>query len=72
VRAWLLALALAACAKESRTAPPPEHRAPDAPAAATVPDAGASACVAECVRASQMEAVSPEQIEADCRRDCAP
>jgi hypothetical protein len=57
---WLLWLALAGCTRESRA---PASTPP-------APDAG-SACVAECVQQSQMKAVSPEQIEADCRRDCA-
>lgn len=31
----------------------------------------AGSCVATCVQASQMKAVSPAQIQADCERECS-
>ena len=31
----------------------------------------AAACVTDCVRRNQMRAVGPEQIESDCRAECA-
>lgn len=38
---------------------------------AGAPDAGGDPCVAACIRQNQMRAVSAEQIEADCKKECA-
>ena len=59
-------LFLTACSRHPRARERP-------PGAALPVDAGASAaerCVAECVAAAQMRAVSAEQIESECRREC--
>lgn len=76
-RAALAALVLAACSRSPRDAAPAQpigERAPASAAAAdaAATDAGAGAdCVAACVKARQMVAMSIEAIEADCRRTCA-
>ncbi len=56
-------------AKETGTAKP-------GPGAEPKPDVDlggepADACVTDCVRRNQMRAVGPEQIESDCRAECA-
>lgn len=77
LRAALLSSTLLAAACGGKATPRPADTGP-APAAdaapAMAPAAEADAapdCVAECIRSRQMQAVSPEQIEAGCRRDCA-
>lgn len=76
MRALLIVLGLGALAgcekKKAETAPPVEHRTDAAEAARPAPDAGADPCVAKCVQDNQMRAVSIEQIEADCVRQCTP
>ncbi len=69
----ICALALAGCHKESRSAAPPIDNSSGDAAGSTAPaaDAGPDPCVTACIADNQMRATSPEQIEADCRRDCA-
>ena len=61
------------CKKEARTAPPENRVEADAATAVTPPvaDAGLDPCVADCVARNQMKATSPEQIERECRAECA-
>jgi hypothetical protein len=70
---WLIALALVtACQKEPRAAAPSNTTdGRDAPGATRPVDAAPDACVEECVKANQMKATSIENIEAECRAECA-
>ncbi len=77
MRGPLFALGLlAACTQAPRAQPRPTGDAPAAVTAAA-PDAGAvahdaaSGCYATCLQANQMRAVAIEQIERDCRAECA-
>jgi hypothetical protein len=74
---WLALLAIvagcASCRKEPRGAAPQsvENRVDAGAVSRPAPDAGPDACVQACVKSNQMRAVSIEQIEADCRAQCA-
>ncbi len=74
--AVVLVLGFAACRKQKRehVGEPPSPLPPAADAAPVVvapgPDAGD--CVAECIARNQMKATSPENIAADCRKECGP
>ncbi len=77
-RAVLLALGLAACGASEPSPGPtavPLVNRPTGPAtpadAATAVDAPPSACVADCVRARQMQATSIETITRQCEDSCA-
>lgn len=74
--AGLLWLAVG-CNQSPSAAPAAEPAAPrPAPATQSAPAPPASAasaasdCVESCVERRQMQAVSPQQIEADCRAEC--
>jgi len=68
---WLVILVLVAgCRKESRNAAPqPVENRVDAGASRPAPDA--DVCYPACMKSNQMRAVSIEQIEADCKAECA-
>ncbi len=60
----------ARCVYLNKATPTPKPKPKPAPQQKPQPQ-GATDCVAKCVQANQMQAVSPEVIEADCRRQCA-
>jgi len=71
MRAAAAVLLLAvACTRETKPESPPSNTAPPA---ASAPDAAPAndPCVADCVAKNQMRATSPEQIELECREQCA-
>jgi hypothetical protein len=63
MKRWLVFVlfSIAACSSSSapEQSPAPAQQAPPA-----------TDCVADCVAKNQMRAVSPEQIEADCKQSC--
>ncbi|MBE7480107.1 MAG: hypothetical protein HS104_09000 [Polyangiaceae bacterium] len=50
--------------------PAPPRPAPTTSSAPAPPASAASDCVESCVERRQMQAISPQQIEADCRAEC--
>ena len=66
---WLVLVVLVVgCRKEPRAAAP--SNTVDATGATRPVDAGPDPCVEACVKANQMKATSPANIEAECRAEC--